>query len=327
MANTNMPKFSKLKRVPLREHFPHEATDFTPWLAENIDMLSDALDLDLDLEVIATEYPVGNLSLDLRAKDHNSSKTVIIENQLGKADHSHLGQLLAYAAGLDAKIIIWIADEFRDEYRQVLEWLNEQTPTEIGFFAVIVELLQIEGLEDSPVALEFKPVIAPNQWIKSVKTTGETEKQRRYRNFFKKLIDELREDHKFTNAKAAQRDTWYPFSSGFRGVRYYVRFDQGTKVIVYVGIYEGNNDNRLAIFDALQQDKAVIEGAFGSSFEWLRSPEKRESHIIFAREGAVNWENTDDMNEIHKWCLENLLKLKKVFDPKIEEAVRIQELQ
>ncbi len=285
MANTNMPKFSKLKRVPLREHFPHEARDFTPWLAENIDRLSEALDL--DLEVIATEYPVGNLSLDLRAKDHNSSKTVIIENQLGKADHSHLGQLLAYAAKLDAKIIIWIADEFRDEYRQVLEWLNEQTPSDIGFFAVIVELLQIEGLEDSPVALEFKPIIAPNQWIKSVKTTGETEKQRRYRNFFQKLIDELREDHKFTNAKAAQRGTWYTFSSGYRGVRYYVRFDQGTKMIVCVEIYQRDNENRLAIFDALEQDKAVIEAAFGSSFEWQRSPEKQQSFIILGIRGFL----------------------------------------
>ena len=307
--------------------FPNEARDFTPWLAENIDMLSDALDLDLDLEVIATEYPVGNLSLDLRAKDHNSSKTVIIENQLGKADHSHLGQLLAYAAGLDAKIIIWIADEFRDEYRQVLEWLNEQTPIEIGFFAVIVELLQIEGLEDSPVALEFKPVIAPNQWIKSVKTTGETEKQRRYRNFFQKLIDELREDHKFTNAKAAQPDNWHYFSSGHRDVSYCVWFQRGTQVVVYVSINVRDNENRFALFDALEQDKAAIEGAFGSSFEWFRSPEKQESRIVFAHEGDVNWENTDGMNEIHKWCIDNLLKLKEVFDSKIEEAVRIQELE
>ena len=228
MTNTNLPKFSKLKRVPLREHFPNEPRDFTPWLAANIDRLSEALDL--DLEVTDTEYPVGNLSLDLRAKakDDTSSKTVIIENQLGKADHSHLGQLLTYAAGLDAKIIIWIADEFRDEYRQVLEWLNEQTPIEIGFFAVIVELLQIE---DSPVALEFKPVIAPNQWKKSVKTTGETEKQRRYRNYFQKLIDELREVHEFTNAKAAQPDNWHYFSSGHRDVSYCVWFQRGTQVV------------------------------------------------------------------------------------------------
>lgn len=264
-----------------------------------------------------------------KARDDNSSKTVIIENQLGKADHSHLGQLLAYAAGLDAKIIIWIADEFRDEYRQVLEWLNEQTPIEIeiGFFAVIVELLQIEGLEDSPVALEFRPVITPNQWKKSVKPTGETERQKRYRNFFQKLIDEIRETDEFGKPKAARADTRHYFWSRHRGVTYCVRFDQGTQVIVYVRIYEGYNENRLAIFDTLEQDKAAIEEAFESSFEWLRSPEKKESQIISVREGDVNWENTDGMNEIHKWCIDNLLKLKEVFDPKIEEAARIQELQ
>ena len=326
MSNTNMPKFSKLKRVPLREHFPNEPRDFTPWLEENIDRLSEAL----DLEVTDTEYPVGNLSLDLlaKAKDDTSSKTVIIENQLGGADHSHLGQLLAYAAGLDAKIVIWIADEFRDEYRQVLEWLNEQTPIDIGFFAVIVELLQMEDLEDSPVALEFRPVIAPNQWKKSVKPTGETERKKRYRNFFQKLIDEIRETGEFGKPKAAQPDTWHYFSSGHSGVTYCVRFSGGTQVIVYVRIYEGdNNENRLALFDALEQDKAAIEEVFGSSFEWLRSPEKRESKIIFAREGDVNWEDTDALNEIHKWCIDNLLKLKEVFDPKIKEAVQIHELE
>ncbi len=320
MTNTNLPKFSKLKRVPLREHFPNEPKDFTPWLAENIDMLSNALALDLDLEVTDTEYPVGNLSLDLlaKAKDGNNSKTVIIENQLGGADHSHLGQLLAYAAGLDAKIIIWIADEFRDEYRQVLEWLNEQTPIDIGFFAVIVELFQIE---DSPVAFQFKPVIAPNQWKKSVKPTGQTERQKRYRNFFQKLIDEIRETGEFGNPQTARPDTWHYFWSRHRGVYYCVRFSGGTQVTVYVSIYERENENRLALFDALEEDKAAIEEAFGSSFEWHRSPEKQESKIMLVREGDVNWEDTDAMNEIHKWCIENLLKLKEVFDLKIKEAL------
>ena len=324
MTNTNLPKFSKLKRVLLRERFLNEPKVFTPWLAENIDRLSDALDL--DLEVIDTEYRVGNLELDLlaKAKDDNSSKTVIIENQLGGADHRHLGQLLAYAAGLDAKIIIWIADEFRDEYRQVLEWLNEQTPIEIGFFAVIVELLQIE---ESPVALEFRPVIAPNQWKKSVKPTGETERQKRYRNFYQKLIDEIRETREFGNPQTALPETWHYFWSRHNGVTYCVRFRGGTQATVYIRIYQGNNENRLALFDALEQDKAAIEEAFGSSFEWLRSPEKQESQIIFAREGDVNWENTDALNEIHKWCIDNLLKLKQVFEPKIKEAVRIHELE
>ena len=161
MTTINTPSFSKLKRVPLRKHFPNEARDFTPYLAKNIDALSD--ELGLSLEVIQREAPVGDLSLDLLAKDIENSNIVIIENQLEKADHTHLGQLLAYAAGLDAKIVIWISDEFRDEYIQVLKWLNEQTHTEINFFAVAVELLQIE---DSPIALNFRQVVVPNQWKK-----------------------------------------------------------------------------------------------------------------------------------------------------------------
>ena len=104
-------------------------------------------------------------------------------------------------------------------------------------------------------------------------------------------------------------------------------FKEELKWLIYVSINVSENENRFALFDALEQDKAAIEGAFGSSFEWFRSPEKQESRIVFAREGAVDWENTDAMNEIHKWCIENLLKLKEVFDSKIEEAIRIQGLE
>ena len=173
MTTINTPSFSKLKRVPLREHFPNEARDFTPYLEENIDALSD--ELGLSLEVIQREAPVGDLSLDLLATDMENSNIVIIENQLEKADHTHLGQLLAYAAGLDAKIVIWISDEFRDEYIQVLKWLNEQTHTEINFFAIAVELLQIE---DSPIALNFRQVVVINhqeQYVDGDKHTNTIE--------------------------------------------------------------------------------------------------------------------------------------------------------
>lgn len=315
MTDIDKLKFSKLRKVPLRDYFPDEARDFTPWLERNLDELGDALGL--NLEPIQREAPVGDLKLDLLARDIDGAKTVIIENQLERAEHKHLGQLLAYAAGREAQIVIWISDEFKDEYRQVIEWLNQQTHKEIHFFAIIVEILKIDK---SDPALNFKLVVSPNKWKRSIPQTVESERKQRYRTFFQQLIDELREDHQFTNARAAQPDTWHYFTSGHRGFTSCVRFHQGTQVRIYVRIYEGDNENRLALFDALMNQKDEITEAFGGSFEWHRNPEKQESQIVFFRDGYVSW-NTEDMREIHEWCIEYLLKLKEVFDPKIRQVL------
>ena len=281
-------------------------------LEENLAELGDALGL--NLEPIRREAPVGDLSLDLLAKDKDTSDTVIIENQLEKAEHKHLGQLLAYAAGCEAKVVIWVSSEFRDEYRQVLEWLNEQTHAEIHFFAIVVEVVQIDG---SNPALIFRVVVSPNKWKKSIIRPVDTEIGKQYRNFFQNLIDELREEHQFTNSEYARPDNWHYFASKLHsGITYCVRFSQEDKVNVYVRIYEGYYEDRLALFDELMKQKEAITKEFGGSFEWKRAPEKRESVIVFARDGVIQLDD-DVIDEIRQWCVTNLLKLQKVFGPKI----------
>ena len=190
-----MNNFGKLKRIPLREIWKHEASEFTPWLGKNIERLGEALNL--QLELTQREAPVGEFSLDLLATDLNTTRTVIIENQLNPTDHTHLGQLLTYAAGLDASTIIWIAEEVRAEHRQTLEWLNQKTGTDTQFFAVVVEGLQID---DSRRALDFKPVVFPNEWQKSQRqraSTNTSPKLEKYREYFQHLIDELRQSYNF----------------------------------------------------------------------------------------------------------------------------------
>ena len=253
-----MLEFSELKRIPLREKWTHEASKFTPWLAENIQMLGDALGM--DIEIVDREASVGDFSLDLLARDLGTSRTVVIENQFNRTDHDHLGKLLTYAAGFDASIVVWISEEVRDEHRQAMEWLNQRTGTETQFFGIVVEVLQID---DSNPALDFKLVVSPNEWQKSKKQKtlmNLTPRQEKYKDYFQGLIDELREKHKFTGARAGQPQNWYYFPSGLGGINYGAWFTQGSKVRALVSI---SRKNRMKLFEALKKRKVEITSNFG----------------------------------------------------------------
>lgn len=315
-----MLKFSELKKMPLREKWKNEASDFTPWLESNIQMLGDALGI--DIEVVDREASVGDFSLDLLAKDLGSSRTVIIENQLTQTDHDHLGKLLTYAAGFDASIVVWISGEVRDEHRQAIEWLNQRTDTETQFFAVVLEVLQID---DSKPALDFKLVVSPNEWQKSKKqktSTNSSSRGEKYKSYFQVLIDELRETHKFTGAKVGVAQNCYNFSGGFGGISYAAWFATGRKVRAYVAIRQKTDENRIKIFNMLEEQKGKIESNFDSSLEWTRDAEKSLSRITISRDGDGDIELSDsELEEIREWHIENLLKLKKVFQPEIAKAL------
>ena len=314
-----MLNFSELKRIPLREKWKNEASDFTPWLESNIQMLGDALGM--DLEVVDREASVGDFSLDLLAQDLGSSRTVVIENQFERTDHDHLGKLLTYASGFDASTVIWIAEEVRDEHRQAMEWLNQRTDTETQFFAVVLEVLQID---DSNPALDFKLVVSPNEWQKSQKqktTTNLSPKREKYRNYFQVLINELREKHKFTGARAAQPANWHTFASGIQGISYSVAFAKKEKTRAYIAIYQKLRENRIELFDALENRKAEIESNFDSPLKWERNAEKQETLISIYRDGDIEKSSDSELEEIREWHIENLLKLKEVFTPEIEKAL------
>ena len=145
-----------IQRVELRDIWSNEAGEFTPWLAENMSVLGEALGM--DLEVDAQEASVGSYALDILARDQDN-RQVVIENQLEATDHTHLGQLLTYAAGFDANVIVWIARNFRDEHREALDLLNRRTGEDTEFFGVEVELWKID---DSQPAVNFNLVATPN---------------------------------------------------------------------------------------------------------------------------------------------------------------------
>jgi len=154
-----------LARVDLRDIRTNEANDFTPWLArpENLAILGDTLGIELDLE--AQERAVGPFRADVLCKDCGTGAWVLIENQLERTDHTHLGQLLTYASGLEAVTIVWIAAFFTDEHRATLDWLNRITDESFRFFALEVELWRIG---ESLAAPKFNVVSKPNDWSRSV---------------------------------------------------------------------------------------------------------------------------------------------------------------
>ena len=148
-----MHEFSFPRDIELRAIWPHEARDFTPWLAENLIFLAKPLNMELELE--ATEKRVGDFRADIVCRNRVNNSRVVIENQFEKSNHPHLGKVLTYAAGLDAATIIWIAEEFRKEHRDVLNWLNRSTHAVLLFFGVELKVSQIA---DSPYAPEFTVV-------------------------------------------------------------------------------------------------------------------------------------------------------------------------
>lgn len=173
------PRFGQLRPISASslEGWTHEAQDFTPWLAENLDLLGEQLGLSLQLK--EREYAVGRYSLDLLLEDAQG-RTVVVENQFGQADHDHLGKLLTYCAGTEADVVIWISETLTEEHAAALEWLNESTVAGVGFFGVELELLKVD---DSKPAPHFRVIIQPNEWRKRVRPEPEASTEWSWESF------------------------------------------------------------------------------------------------------------------------------------------------
>lgn len=300
-----------LKNVDIRKVWPSEPSNFTPWLAENIRYLSDILNR--EIEIIEKEYSIGDYSADIVAKDLSSSGIIVIENQYGISDHKHLGQILLYCAGINASCVVWIAESFKDEHKKTIEWLNNNTVNNVEFYAIQLEIIQID--DSKPVPL-FKIIESPNKNVLSdgtIRTIENSDTQERYRQYFQILIDELRLKYKFTNAKAGQPQNWYSFSSENSKVYLYeTSFAFNDRV--RAGIYLDAKDQILnkAIFDKLYSEKENIEKEFGENLCWERIDEKRACRIIIYSDGHINLD-TEELSKIKDWTIEKLLRFKEIF--------------
>ena len=314
--NGNGPDLGAIKRDDdLRRVWPNEAADFTPWLAENIGRLSDALGIGLEVE--AQEAPVGGYALDILARDGNG-RQVVIENQLEATDHDHLGKLLTYAAGFDANVIVWIARNFRDEHRDALDLLNRRTGEDTEFFGVEVELWQID---DSRRAANFNLVATPNEWRKQTvrpkgSVSGRRGKRKKYQEFFQKIIDPLREEHSFTEVHEAKPQGWCPLSNHGAGIDYTASFQVRRKE-AWVELM--HRKDRKGVFDQLRENRTAIESELGEPLHWLEK-HSNGSCIAAYRPGTID-DDEETLAEIRAWMVERLLRFRQVFGPRLDELV------
>jgi len=309
----------RLRRVDLRQIWNSEASDFTPWLAreENLAILSETLGIELELE--AQEKAVGPFRADILCKDINSNAWVLIENQLERTDHSHLGQLLTYASGLDAVTIIWIAAHFSEEHRSTLDWLNKITDESFRFFGLEVELWRIE---DSPAAPKFNIASKPNDWSRSVaqaaRAIDERElseiriMQRRYWDGLNAALNRL--DGPVSGNRKPQPQNAMNYSigrSGFHLGAVMIRPKNRIRAELYI-----SGTNAKKFFSLLYNHKEAIEKELQYSLEWEALSNFQDSRISIYLNDA-DPEDEFDWTRQHEWLADKLNALHHVFGKRV----------
>jgi hypothetical protein len=310
------PSLSKLERVPLREAWKHESGEFTPWLAEvaNLNLLADALNLG-ELVRVAIEHWVGDFKLDILCTDGDDQ--VIIENQLEETNHRHLGQILAYAAGVGAKKVIWVAESFRPEHAAALQFLNENTTDDLSFFGVQIELWRIG---DSPLAPKFEVVVKPNDWAKSgreqaraVSTASPTKQLQQ--KFWTALVERLAKCAPQIRPQKPRPQHWLNNSIGRSGFALNITANtREERLGVELWLHDAEAKKHFA---GLVAQKSIIESNLGFDLDWQELPDAQACRIATWYSDA----SLDDESRWHEyldWLAQRLVKMDQVLRPVVK---------
>ena len=312
----------RLEQVELREQWTREDTEFTPWLceSESLKLLGDTIGIELELE--ASEKSVGPFSADVLCKDVDSGTWVLIENQLERTDHTHLGQLLTYAAGLNAATIVWISRELIEEHRAALDWLNEITNERFRFFGLEIELWQIGQSDRAP---KFNIVSKPNNWSRTVSAGASrlelTETQRMQLDFwaqFEAFVDDHGAPFE-TSSPAPSSEMWIgdALASGLwlRAIASTWNSESNSydsdELRAELVMDSGDSGRH---FEALQSEREKIESGLGN-LTWLNTPNVRTRRVYARRDADLN--DRERWAEYSQWLMEKLMAFEKTFRPVI----------
>ena len=307
-----------LERVDHRTIWPDEARDFTPWLANNLNVLGKTLAIDLELE--ATEKFVGRFKADIIGKEVSTGDIVLIENQLEKTDHSHLGQLLTYAAGLQAVTVVWIAAEVQDEHRAALDWLNEITDESFRFFGLEIELWRIK---DSLPAPRFSIISKPNNWSRVTRRAaqgGEDADLTETKSLQLAYWDAFHEVLKtaggpISGNRKPQPQSWMSWGVG-RGsfsVNAVMKIkDNRVQAELYI-----SGANAKSFFGLFKRQRDEIDQGLGPPLEWEELPMRQDSRISSSLDNA-DPEDRSDWSRQHEWLAKRLNDMHRVFAPRVK---------
>lgn len=304
----------KLERLPLREVWKHEAYDFTQWLQENIEELNSALDL--NLVNVDREQAAGDFSIDLVAEDENGG-TVIIENQLEKSNHDHLGKIITYLTAMSARTAIWIVSDPRPEHVAAIAWLNESSSA--IFYMVKVEAVRIG---DSPAAPLFTVIVGPSE---AAQDAGQTKRQiaERYtlrKRWWTTLLERAARVSKLHAHISPGEYSWVGASAGIRGLNFnYSVTQEECSVELYIDRGKESEKENTLIFDILYGDRETIEQAFGVPLNWQRLEGKRASRIKYTRKNGGYRSPEEQWPEIQDSIIQSMIKLEKALSPFLKQ--------
>ena len=302
----------------LRSVWPDEAHNFTPWLAndENMVLLSETIGI--DIEVVEVESSVGSFNVDIYAKDADNGQKIIIENQLEDTNHDHLGKLITYASGKDASVLVWIVKHAREEHKSAVEWLNNHFDENIAVFLCEIKLYRIGN---SPIAPKFDIIEQPNEWTKvgrqAQKTTGIEKLRLDYWSAFNEYI---RSHDKYSSTLKCRKPTtdhWHSFAAGSSLCHY----------ASILNTQQSVNDIELYIDDCkdfyryLFLNREEIEKVIGLTLVWQELPDKKASRIKISRKAADF--SYDSWEEQFEWMAETLLMFRKAFGSYIKEYKKL----
>ena len=303
--------FGKLEEVELRDYWKDEARDFTPWLAEddNINLLGETVGM--ELEVQEKEAKVGTFSADILCKEINTDRCVVIENQLEKTDHDHLGKVITYCSGLDAYTAIWIAKHFDEEHRAAIDWLNSITDDNYNFFGIEVRLFKIG---DSAPAPQFDIVAKPNNWSKAIRkqVAGNTETENlrlEYWNAFHEYVD--KKDLDVLKHAGATTDHWCDFRLGIAGFHYacLITIKNWIGVQVYLGGDKPTqNKERYVLIE--DKCKAQIDAITCKKTEWKRLDDKKASYVNLILDADIR--DKSDWPRQFEWMYSTMMELHRI---------------
>lgn len=304
----------KLERVPLREVWSHEAYDFTQWLEQNIDVINEALDL--DIVSVDREQAAGKFSIDLVGEDQAGRK-LIIENQLEKSDHDHLGKLITYLTAMQANAAIWIVREPRPEHVAAIGWLNQSLDAD--FYMVKVEAVRIGN---SPAAPLLTLISGPSQEAKDV-GMARKEFAERYaiRNRWWTDLIERSKPKSRLHAHITPGDySWIGVSSGFRGLNFNYSVKQDSRTAeLYIDRGKGCEDENKALFDQLEEHKAEIEAAFGGPLNWEGLEGKRACRISLTLADG-GYRSADELwPQLQDTQIDAMIRLERAMKPFIQK--------